>query len=361
MIKTTAITLSKPESMMVTWDIGRRCNYDCSYCESSRHDNVSSFHNFKELKETFNFIKSWSSIYNSHRSIPTEKTNINFTGGEPTLNPDFWKLISYINKNNQEFQLSLTTNGAWNKKYTKKIIGYFSGVTVSYHAEGHPKLKKLVIDNILELHKSNTWMQVNVMLHADHWDECVSVYNMLKQKGIKVNPRPIGDGNIIRKGWFLDSDGSMRKTSHTYSQLQQEWFWEQSGITQKSFQQTEGESLGRSCCGGRCLQGKVNDEWKLIKLVDTNFKDWYCSVDWYFLHVDQHTGLIYHHQTCQALHEKKTGSLGHLKDQEKIIEDLKVRLKNPSPIICPNQRCGCGMCVPKAMSLEDYKKITIHQ
>lgn len=28
MIKTTAINLVNPEPMMVTWDTGRRCNYD---------------------------------------------------------------------------------------------------------------------------------------------------------------------------------------------------------------------------------------------------------------------------------------------------------------------------------------------
>lgn len=25
----------------VTWDLGRRCNYDCSYCPITRHDNFS--------------------------------------------------------------------------------------------------------------------------------------------------------------------------------------------------------------------------------------------------------------------------------------------------------------------------------
>jgi hypothetical protein len=77
-------------------------------------------------------------------------------------------------------------------------------------------------------------------------------------------------------------------------------------------------------------------------------------VDWYFLHIDQHTGLVYHHQTCQALHDKKRGAIGSLSDSDQILNDLEVRLKNPVPIICPNQRCGCGMCVPKADNLNDF-------
>lgn len=298
-------------------------------------------------------------IYDSHRKYPTDYTNINFTGGEPTLNPNFWVLVDHIKQDQKNFRLSLTTNGAWNRKFTKKITENFGGVTVSYHAEGHPNLKKVVLDNIKELNKSDIWLQVNVMLHVDHWKECINVYNDLKCLGIKTNPRPIGDGGITKSGWFLDVDGSLRRTSHSYTREQKEWFWKEMGINKKPSTSGSGESLGRACCGGRCINGKVNDEWQEVKLVETNFKDWYCSVDRYFLHIEQHTGLVYHHQTCQALHGKKRGPLGHLDDKNSMIRDLKKRLKDPSPIICPNQRCGCGMCVPKAKDFNEFKKIII--
>jgi AraC-like DNA-binding protein len=97
MIKTTAINLVKSEPMMVTWDLGRRCNYDCSYCEASRHDLVSPHHTLDEFTKTFEFIKSWTELYNTQRQI-TSHTNINFTGGEPTVNPNFWNLVKHINE-----------------------------------------------------------------------------------------------------------------------------------------------------------------------------------------------------------------------------------------------------------------------
>ena len=77
-------------------------------------------------------------------------------------------------------------------------------------------------------------------------------------------------------------------------------------------------------------------------------------VDWYFLHIDQHTGTVYHHQTCQALHNGQRGPVGYITDSEKLLRELSNRLSNPQPIICPNQKCGCGMCVPKAQSSEDF-------
>jgi MoaA/NifB/PqqE/SkfB family radical SAM enzyme len=239
MIKTTAINLINPEPMMVTWDVGRRCNYNCSYCESSRHDNNSRLHSLDEFISTFRFIKSWTGLYNSQRKLKSQ-TNINFTGGEPTVNNNLYKLVEHIKKDDETFNLSLTTNGAWNTKFTNKILDNFNGVTVSYHAEAHESLKNLAIQNIKELHKHNIWLQVNVMLHMDYWDECAEVYKILKEEGIRVNPRPIGDGNITRSGWFVDADGSQRRTSHPYTSSQQEWFWKEMGIDSKSSSNQEG-------------------------------------------------------------------------------------------------------------------------
>jgi MoaA/NifB/PqqE/SkfB family radical SAM enzyme len=354
MIKTTAINSTKQDPMMVTWDTGRRCNLDCSYCEISRHDNVSKYTPFEELKTTFHFIKEWTGIYNSYRKSKIE-TNINFTGGEPTINPDFWKLINYIKSDEENYFLGLTTNGSWGPKYLQRVIDNFNGVTISYHAEGDSNYKKRAINNILELSKTNIWLQVNVMLHVDHWEETTAVCDLLKSHNIRYNPRPIGDGNYDRAGWFRDEDGSMRRTSHTYSKDQKTWFFNHSGLTYKETE-SEGNKLGRACCGGRCLQGKVDDVWQPIKLINTEFKGWQCMVDWFFLHIDQATELVYHHQTCQATHTGR-GPIGSLKESSMLLEDLKNRMKTPNAIVCPNNRCGCGMCIPKAKEKSDFTVI----
>jgi MoaA/NifB/PqqE/SkfB family radical SAM enzyme len=354
MIKTIAINSTKQEPMMVTWDTGRRCNFDCTYCESTRHDITSPYTPLEELKQTFSFIKEWTEIYNSRRTSPVI-TNINFTGGEPTINPDFWKLIEHIKNDNSQYFLSLTTNGSWGKKYMQKVIDNFNGVTISYHAEADEKYKKRAIDNILELSKTDIWLQVNVMLHVDHWEETTALCNLLKENNVRYNPRPIGDGAQTRSGWFQDADGTNRRTSHTYNKEQKVWFFNHMNLP---YQETEneGNTLGRTCCGGRCLQGKVDGEWQSIKLINTEFKDWKCMVDWYFLHIDQATKLVYHHQTCQATHNGR-GPLGSVADKDILIDELRQRMINPTPIICPNNRCGCGMCVPKAKEDSDFNQI----
>lgn len=351
MIKTTAITFKNLERFMVTWDIGRRCNYDCTYCEASRHNNYSKHHSYEDLVSTFEFVKHYTSIYNNKHEDVTG-TNISFTGGEPTVNPAFWKLAEYIKNTEPNIGLSLTTNGAWSPKNTSKISDIFNSVTISYHAEADNKLKKQVKENIKLLSKTNVWVQVNVMMHIDFFDECVDLCNELKDLGIKYTPRPIGDGNIERSGWFKDTDGTMRRTSHSYTKNQQEWYSNHLNVPLDIKTKREGTDLGRSCCGGRCTLGKVNDQWQEVKLIDTHFKGWFCSVNKYFLHIDQHTGNVYHHQTCQALHDGLRGPIGNLNNTSSI---LNYAISNKDQIIvCPNERCGCGMCVPKSKNLTDF-------
>jgi len=353
MIDTTAIRTVNKDVFSVIWDTGRLCNYDCTYCESTRHNNYSKHKSLEEFIKTFEFIDKWTKIYNNHKLYKTN-TNINFTGGEPTANPNFWDLVDHIKNYDNSYSLSLTTNGAWGEQYRQRIIDNFDGVTISYHAEADEKQKARVIANILALSKTNLWFQVNVMLHVDYWKETTELYEYLKSLGINCKPRPIGDGNIVRKGWFIDADGTNRRTSHEYSIEQQTWFFNSVGIDKKPDDDGEGNQLGRSCCGSRPLEGKVDGKWIPIKLVNTNFKDWYCMVNWFFLYIDQETNLVYHHQTCKATHEGAPGPIGSLNNTDKMFDDLDYYLKNPTPIVCPNQRCGCGMCIPKAKSLEDF-------
>jgi MoaA/NifB/PqqE/SkfB family radical SAM enzyme len=356
MIKTTAIKLKNPTPFIVTWEMLRRCNYDCSYCESTRHNNYSPYPSFEELKTTFDFIKSYADLYNSKR-LYGDITSIDFTGGEPTANPNFWPLIEYI-KTQGNFALGLTTNGSWGPQFTKRILDNFVHVTVSWHSEADQKLKDRSIKNIIGLHDAGMSVQANVMLHCDYFDEAVEVCNLLKSKGIsRLNPVPIGDGNIVRKGWFQDADGNRRRTSHEYTEEQQNWFFEWMGQPRNASTSAEGTNVGRACCGGRCTQGKVEDEWQDIKLVNNWFKDWYCTVNWFFMHVEQHTGNVFHHQTCQATHTGR-GPIGNLRDTETIISQVEDMLSRPvTPIICPNQRCGCGMCVPKAKEFTDFEDL----
>lgn len=358
MITTSALRSRDKDRFSVVWDTGRFCNYDCTYCEATRHNNFSKHKSLEEFLRSFAFIQQWTNLYNERRIVPAS-TSINFTGGEPTANPNFWPLLDHIESQDEKYDLSLTTNGAWGPKFSKRIEETFNSVTISYHAEAAQHLKDRAVENILRLHESSVNLQVNMMLHVDYWEECTELYTMLKAKGITVNPRPIGDGNIVRKGWFIDSDGTNRRTSHEYNEEQQAWFFNEVGVTAKPSCSAEGNQLGRKCCANIPMEGKVDGQWQPVKFINTEFKDWYCTVDWYFLYIDQETDKVYHHQTCKALYDRQRGHLGDLTNPTAMLDALKERLSQPEikAIICPNPRCGCGMCAPKSQNIDDFKQI----
>ena len=344
-----AIKLSKPEPMMVTWDIGRRCNFDCTYCESTRHDTYSPPTTKHNLEHTLDFIKNYTSLYNQPNA------NIGFTGGEPTVNPEFWNLVTKIN-NETEFQVGMTSNGTWPERHIDFIKENFVGITLSYHAEAHETLKKRTIRNAELVKQAGMWLTVNVMMHVDHWNECVEVHEHLVSLGIDSKPTIIGDGNVGFTNWFTDTDGSQRRTSHEYTVQQQQWYLKQKGLPLDLAEKIAGgHELPRGCCGARSIEGSCNGCWNKVEAVNTNFKDWYCAVNNYFLHIDEHTGKVYHHQTCKATFSDRVGAIGNLNNTEGI---LTYAYENRNAIIrCPNQRCGCGMCVPKAKTLAMFKNI----
>jgi hypothetical protein len=121
--------------------------------------------------------------------------------------------------------------------------------------------------------------------------------------------------------------------------------------------------IGRPCCGSRtmCLSTSCEpDSERKSKFVDfREFKGWHCSVNWFFMHIEQQTDSVFHHQTCQAQFGGTRGPIGKLSEGDKILAELKARLESETmpTIICPKQTCGCGLCAPKSLHKESYKTV----
>ena len=76
-------------SIKVEWNLGKRCNYDCSYCPSSIHDNTSQHTDIEILKKTIDKLSSLG-----------KPVRLSFTGGEPCVHPNFKELIKYAKYKN---------------------------------------------------------------------------------------------------------------------------------------------------------------------------------------------------------------------------------------------------------------------
>ena len=347
--------------MMMVWDLGRRCNYDCTYCTSWMHSTTAPFNDLEKYKKTARFIDKYYSLYSKHHR-DNWKLMISFTGGEPAVNPAFFNLLVHLKENYPYMQLNLTTNGTWNERKGKLLLENLDSITVSYHCEGTQKQKDLIRNNLLWVRKTiknPNKLRVNVMMHQDYYDECVDlIENFLKPNDIKYIPRVIGDDAKFKSQWFTDMDGAQRRTSHTYTQdqllyLKNHWntknkeaattvvpvtkfeksvieikkenyqpsntqviqnvdktiiptttttkFIEKSTDIKTEVTDGHARKMGRMCCGGRCMTVKIDGEVKNSAFIEqSNFKGYNCMINWFFLHIEEDKNAVYHHQTCMA-------------------------------------------------------------
>ena len=215
------IDLLTGKVFQVTWDLGRRCNYDCSYCPVHRHDNFSKHATLDELKTNVDFLFEYIDVYMEHRQ--TKIANVGFTGGEPTVNPHFIPFAKYLREQyNEKYEdkweadFALTSNGAFSEKMGQAVMENFGHATISYHSESDEKLKQQVKDRILQLHYQgplhNCTVSVNVMFHAEYFDECKELCQFLLEHGVDFVPRVIGE-----------EPGSMPSFAHKYNEEQLAW------------------------------------------------------------------------------------------------------------------------------------------
>ena len=92
------INLLPDQKLVVTWDLGRRCNYDCSYCPPTRHDKVSPYAELPKLKKTAKFVLDYCNTLVSYKKSGDgahQQISISFTGGEPTVHPGFLEFAHF--------------------------------------------------------------------------------------------------------------------------------------------------------------------------------------------------------------------------------------------------------------------------
>lgn len=117
----------KDKWLRVEWNIGRRCNHSCSYCDPGLHD-----FNSEDINMDITF-KTIDKLANAALREQKE-CRLSFTGGEPFLHKDFIKILNHANKNSIQ-RLSVTTNGSLPFKIYEEALRYLSYIIFSYHFE----------------------------------------------------------------------------------------------------------------------------------------------------------------------------------------------------------------------------------
>lgn len=370
---------------IITWDTGKRCNFDCSYCGSDRHDLHSPFPSYEELIKGVDFIKDYVRIMFPYRKEQT--AGLSLTGGEPTANPSFKRFAEYLNDSFKDYEYQIdtmvTTNGSYSPKLIDVIAKNFRGVTLSYHCDSDESIKQRVRQNVIDTHKIVKSFRVNLMMHPYdmYWEECLRQIDVMEEHGIKFVPRVINglDYSPEQSQWLKDYwSGQNKKGTKTkiltastkaMSMISNDEVYPGRVMKEdvkKVFIEIKQDTtksttvLGRHCCNKvelSCGLKETGEEEPLIYLGDNSFPDWYCGVNWFFLHLESQTDQIFHHQTCQAQYGKGRGAVGKISEYKEFTDKVKTMLDNNAmePIRCPNKTCGCGLCATKSSSFVKFQ------
>ncbi len=164
----------KDKWLRVEWNLGKRCNYDCSYCGSDIHNN---FEKHMDLDVYQNAILKISEAAKKLNKI----VRISFTGGEPFVHPKIITMLEFA-KANEIDKISVTTNGSLPLKRYILSLPYINYYIFSYHFEFAEKDK--IIDTIINLKKylvaqeKNNNIHVHLMFLPGHLKDTKNLINI---------------------------------------------------------------------------------------------------------------------------------------------------------------------------------------
>ena len=169
-----------PRVRTISWMIGRRCNYDCSYCSSHQHDAVSPW---LDLTAGLDFVDR---LHASGHPL-----KYNFTGGEPFLDPGFLPMLRHLSALDTTQQINAITNGSLPRSVYQQASQYLTGITFSLHLERTPAELAAIIDRMRDL--PDCFINANIMFLPGRLAQVQTLTQRLDDLDINYVVRAIAD------------------------------------------------------------------------------------------------------------------------------------------------------------------------
>ena len=337
-----ALDPTNTPSFLLDWEITKRCNLDCSYCGPTEHDNSTEHPPLADCLRTIDFIYKYVDLYMQHIRPTQRKVVLNVYGGESLFHPDIVEVLEQIREKYKAYKdhwyltVSCTTNGVIGANQFQKIIPLVDYFSMSYHAESLPKQQQLYFDNLLALKKANKPVKAIIMMHNQLWSDSNRAIDFCKEHDINYLPKVVD----TPKG------KEFKYQDHQVEYMKVFWMTKAPVTSDKNILEQ-----GRSCCGGRKLSINGDLRSKVTYVSKQGFRDWSCSVNWYFLFVEQFTKRVYTNKDCKTSTTGRVEPLGTLDNYQDILDNLTEQFATGMPVIkCVKDICICGYCAPKAES-----------
>ncbi len=278
------------DSIKVEWNLGKRCNYDCSYCPSIIHDNSSPHTDIEVLKQTIDKLQTLG-----------KPIRLSFTGGEPCVHPKFDELVKYAKFKGIAW-ISVTTNGTRPYEFYASLP--IDQCVVSIHLEYDWRRVFNTIESLVDLTKIKVLAQI--MAHHDHMDAVMQLRARCLQAHIP---------NTVRRIRWTEGDHDLFDDMR-YHPDDLAWIKEQDATI-----------------SGNCVidDKEVIHANDVIKLHLNKFKDWSCNAGIESLMINW-DGEV-HRATCRV-----GGSLGNIYQG--------TFTPTEDPIICTRNFCTCSSDIP---------------
>lgn len=352
-------------SFLLDWELTLKCNLDCSYCPvgiHGGHDNSTKHPALSDCVQSIEFMFRYVDLYMTHRPNGLKWVMLNVYGGESLHHPDIVEILSKVREHYKPYQdrwhltVTTTTNAIVSEKTLNKILPLIDEFTVSYHTNNTIKQKTQFKENIKIIQKYGRRLKCVILMHAkpDLFDDACQMISWCQENNVKYLPRQL-DHNPNKKEFhylpeqkvFFDRLYSSR-THQTELDLKKEILDPDSVLT----------SVGRACCGGRQTCKDANYTNRHF-FVENKFTGWSCSVNHFFLYVKQVNGEIYTNKDCKMTFDGTIAPIGHLNQSDQLLSWTEQHLNNNTlPVIqCGKEQCYCGLCAPKAQTLDQFKEI----
>jgi MoaA/NifB/PqqE/SkfB family radical SAM enzyme len=290
MSKVSSLNSIEANAIKIEWNLGKRCNYDCSYCPSEIHDNSSPHTDIELLKRTVD------------QMVKLDKPiRLSFTGGEPCVHPKFKELVAYCKAKGVTW-ISVTTNGTLPADFYSALP--VDQIIFSLHFEFD---YFRVFETIKKVNKTfDKEILVHVMAIHSHLNLVRNVVWLLGLEGIPY---------ILRRIRWTDGDHDLFDDMK-YEPNDLAWI--------KSSEAT----VNPNTLIDDTIQYHAND---IIKLHLNQFKDWKCNIGIESLMVNW-DGEVFR-ATCRV-----GGSLGNIYQGTFSIPK--------DPVSCTRNFCTCATDIP---------------
>jgi hypothetical protein len=294
----------------------------------------------------------YADIYMRTKPQGIRSVILNVYGGEALHHPNIVEILSVLRDRHQPYRdrwhltITTTTNAIISPTRLDKIIPFIDEFTVSYHTDNTTEQKQQFRDNLLKIKDAGRRQKCIVLMHSesDKFKDAQIMIEWLKKNNIKYLPRQLDHIEDIVK--------------FNYNSQQVVWF---EGLYKKSLDHATIKNeladltdTGRACCGEKQLCENQQHRTPQ-KFVSNKFPGWHCSVNHFFLYIKQVNGEVFVNKDCKMNFEGTVGPIGNLNNIEPIL--AQARDSNRPIIRCAKSRCLCGLCAPKAESLDTYKSI----